>query len=1069
MENSSVLRRFSHRILIFLCSLNFIVNTFTQSEDLVGVVNVGTDAVINDTNIDLFTVSINEQYGELPITLAVYNITSKAFVPNDIIQDQDITVYCEVVTPYTEGDTTVQFVPKVLPNIKQTFIKFDIGNQGRAVEVRCQGSSITEGSLFQNSTEGSTGFVAVVKSPVVSICQEMVVVPYLLDETYTQEITLQLSEEVAGSDVNITCDVDPDYQGDDFLSLEFTDETAPIGATEISVSGFHHNACQSSQWFKKPILISDPPCVNSTCVITTTTPAAITQPSSTQDTTTTPAAITQPSSTQDTPLEGDSNWILVESVIVFDSGDLFKKVEAVYNNIGEAYQGLLVLTCCASADFNQNTQYMNQSAALLMVVDVSEDREIIWDFAADSSNLTDESELPNPAYVEIGPCNCDLTADHCDPLCCCDMDCTEDDLALFPCLPGIPGGDFTEEWEYSCENTDIFRPDWFPFLCVETVNKLFLGYYFSSVSGATDNQGFESLQSALPTNYTTFEESEDRALDTSQFSSSQGYQYGAPLQLIYENNIIGLLALPQQGASGSCLWTSAVKYQVDSNSTCVMNITQQTCSSSSALNASLFVQSSDTTYPPCPDPPEVISAFGYVTDRVAVSQIEYFCLDDLSGYLQSNETASVYGLYTKSLPYVGGKQQVPYSRCVWDDDFTRPPDPSYSNTTQTCDHSVVEVQYEIVWQGGEVLILKGAVFLGSVPIQSSGIMLNPKYSVKFSHQLPITNNDETGAVEIPEEVFKRSGNPGYQVGELLLSGTTVYEQVNVSTPNPACNDSTLNSTECDPTTGEMLFSYIDTSLNSRLKYIASGSSGLCEDSAYEDITFGEDLMSGCIYRVGLSELDNCTILRQELETQLRALMQADRIAKIGNASSYNDDDWITIFREPIEYEVVSTVEPYQERVNDVLAELIGTCYHMPVSVHLHIMYADAGMSKGLILQEVVAAKISYQTKTLQLNCAGGNSASCQQNATVIGSERVQQFVLNNWVTFTKVPAIEPERVINYFKDVDESLCKQDKCPEEAFYPLTRAFMGDSFEYSLGLWLTLMLFGLGYVMVTKPWC
>ena len=52
---------------------------------------------------------------------------------------------------------------------------------------------------------------------------------------------------------------------------------------------------------------------------------------------------------------------------------------------------------------------------------------------------TVETEIINPAYVELGPCPCDVTTESCDVGCCCDELCTAEDLQTFTCLPGVLG------------------------------------------------------------------------------------------------------------------------------------------------------------------------------------------------------------------------------------------------------------------------------------------------------------------------------------------------------------------------------------------------------------------------------------------------------------------------------------------------------------------------------------------------------------------------------------------------------------------------------------------------------
>ncbi|XP_043966989.1 tectonic-2 isoform X3 [Gambusia affinis] len=91
--------------------------------------------------------------------------------------------------------------------------------------------------------------------------------------------------------------------------------------------------------------------------------------------------------------------------------------------------------------------------------------------------------FPNQVYQPLGVCPCDLTSRACDVRCCCDQDCSNEDLKIFAshCLLGPFGGQVSPAPDFQCsvhsaENT----PDWFPFLCVTSPpeNNPFLGLFY---------------------------------------------------------------------------------------------------------------------------------------------------------------------------------------------------------------------------------------------------------------------------------------------------------------------------------------------------------------------------------------------------------------------------------------------------------------------------------------------------------------------------------------------------------------------------------------------------------------
>ncbi|XP_034397402.1 tectonic-2 [Cyclopterus lumpus] len=91
--------------------------------------------------------------------------------------------------------------------------------------------------------------------------------------------------------------------------------------------------------------------------------------------------------------------------------------------------------------------------------------------------------IPNQVYQPMGSCPCDLTFRACDVRCCCDKDCSIEDLKLFVshCLPGPFGGRVSPTPDYHCSvQSSENSPDWFPFLCVNSPpeNNPYLGLFY---------------------------------------------------------------------------------------------------------------------------------------------------------------------------------------------------------------------------------------------------------------------------------------------------------------------------------------------------------------------------------------------------------------------------------------------------------------------------------------------------------------------------------------------------------------------------------------------------------------
>ncbi len=92
-----------------------------------------------------------------------------------------------------------------------------------------------------------------------------------------------------------------------------------------------------------------------------------------------------------------------------------------------------------------------------------------------SAEVPTNSKLLDPNY---DPCNCDLNLKKCDLNCCCDPDCSKDDINSFKIKCKSKTRNILENTIESWTCKDIYNdpkknePDWFPIICVN-VRKFF--------------------------------------------------------------------------------------------------------------------------------------------------------------------------------------------------------------------------------------------------------------------------------------------------------------------------------------------------------------------------------------------------------------------------------------------------------------------------------------------------------------------------------------------------------------------------------------------------------------------
>ncbi|KAK3739316.1 hypothetical protein QZH41_017889 [Actinostola sp. cb2023] len=485
------------------------------------------------------------------------------------------------------------------------------------------------------------------------------------------------------------------------------------------------------------------------------------------------------------------------------------------------------------------------------------------------------------------------------------------------------------------------------------------------------------------------------------------------------------------------------------------------------------------TSPPCPVPAAVLRRGALSQNQneqpdLADLEVQYFCTADTTG-------KSALG----TSPW----------RCTFDDDKTALP--VLNQTSKICSNVVLNVTYRFDTFEQKISKVRVTVTLGNVrlPAQSSATIATSESPVNTITQYFITTFLNTSNASSSATVT-RSGNPGYIRGLPLLAVTS------------SGSDSTLTQLLVRSPSGD----------------------GLCTSSSTTPILYGETSSTGCLLKLGIDDMRNCTRVRELVRANQEALLKATHVGRTGNARATTNEDWLPIIRETIKDPPTTSNTTFT-----------GVCPDIPYGLLVHVLVAEAGRYKGVAQMEVVGLKISYKYTTWQFQCVSGYGLSClatpnkginvtqtinlvtpnatiapsvtvsvstpvnvssvvQSNDSTIApsvtvsvspsvnsssvvksndstpnksnqssdsySPRQMYFVLESSVVFIDVPATEPAKVK---RSLDQSgICYEDVCKEELFYPLSPAYQGEPKDKVMAYFLLLLFLALVTFSFTRPW-
>nr|XP_057927074.1 tectonic-2 isoform X2 [Doryrhamphus excisus] len=541
----------------------------------------------------------------------------------------------------------------------------------------------------------------------------------------------------------------------------------------------------------------------------------------------------------------------------------------------------------------------------------------------DGQTVDNKTVIPNQVYQPLGTCPCDFTDRICDIRCCCDKDCSTEELKLFEshCLPGPFGGQISQVPDYHCSARKEDSPDWFPFLCVISPpeNNPYLGLFYHG----------EEILTKPRTSFKKPSLSAPIQVDI--------YRQGSPIFTL--NN--QLFTIPQM-ALGHCIYNAPVAFLENFSYKCVT-----------------LLQSCPAGYPLQTLPSDLqIRVNSGQGGEVTVEVIDKL-VKDLTGFIPSGESGIT------------------------------------SAKAQECENVNLALDYKFFWKGNSITRI---ILTRSVGAISVNVVLTTRYSAVFlSEELMSESN---------------SGNPGYQVGRLIIAGI----------------EDTQSGT----------FSVERTSIN----LWKPVNEGLCFTAEKQPILFAENSTSGCLLPVNMNNMSHCDLLRKTVHSLQATLVTAMYVAKSGNPNFQTKADWLNI-------SFMNASETSEDGK--------GGCSEIPSHIYIHIWTFVAEMIDGNAQRNIQTIEVRSTLSTWTFEFGGGDITE------------TQLFPVTSSVTFIDIPINAGPPKNRFQINFTEYDCnRNDVCWPQLAFPFTKYYTGEPHSQSLAKGLILVFLLITASLLGTPW-
>ena len=597
-------------------------------------------------------------------------------------------------------------------------------------------------------------------------------------------------------------------------------------------------------------------------------------------------------------------------------------------------------------------------------------------------NPQDNTQCCQDGRFECG-CQCDLTAGMCDPNCCCDSECSDEEKKLFSdsCIPqtssalSIPvcvsGNTFESitTQQYGLQSTSAQEG----FLCIEEIKNPSLGVFFKPPGKLTpsllERTGIEPEHA--------FGMVGDGSPSAPEDNNRKNYAVGDRLQVAFASKILsafgGYMPLPSVGPNGRCADTNYMRYRVP--------VTSNTCPRRGSCLGSF-------------------SSAAYVEDiRIKRKYSKERGIQD-TGDAAEWAPVTVSSLRHRDVDTgVVTSIDVPTNGSI--------PATVYDGANKVCANALLGVRYTVFYDATDATItsVSAQVLIGNVSAASATteLTMDQEYGVEYmwsdaAYPFEEPELKETALVNNLQN-RSRSGNPGYILGKPVLAGTVHEYDV-------------VDGTETKKK--KIIDAYAD---GLRMPLVAD-ENGRCVASSPTTqrhgrlINFGHDALSGCTISVTRAQLKAlCTSVPSDLAESTLAtvpgyfnLTTGIRVGAFGNANPFNDDE--------AEWPVMSVDTPSTQGDYD---DKTGKCTGMVTSADFEFLTHDVG-SFASPQAKIGVARVMYRTKTINFHAVTG-----------LDSE-TNDIVLTSTATFVK---LKPSGLEEYIPPAPPFF---PSIPHDVFYP-----------------------------------
>ncbi|XP_056312829.1 tectonic-2 [Danio aesculapii] len=324
--------------------------------------------------------------------------------------------------------------------------------------------------------------------------------------------------------------------------------------------------------------------------------------------------------------------------------------------------------------------------------------------------------------------------------------------------------------------------------------------------------------------------------------------------------------------------------------------------------------------------------------------------------------------------------------------------PEVSSEPQQCDNVVVSLRYTFYWSGNSLTAITVTRTTANITVP---VTLTRRYSAVF------LNGNETS-----------QPYSGYQVKRPLIGGvldseTGVVQRTQISLLQPAGD-------------------------------------GLCSSAKLRSALFGINSTSGCVVPVSLTNMTQCSLLRERVRSVLDGLVTATLVSTSGKPDFYNLTDWVNITTS-------------QQNQSQSAEGSKGECSAVPTHLHIHVKSSIMGRVQGVPQMFIQSMQISFLESTWRIECGLGTMDPC------LNPELMQNFPVTSSVTFTDLSLYSQPPRSRFSINFTEFDCdRNDVCWPELAFPLTTYYTGEPYSEALAKGLTLVFFFIVASVLGTPW-